>query len=79
MTDASTLPGSSLTMERLIKAKALFDESKAQQVGLWWDSVRFFSSWHGDCRNKQWSELPDWAKHELIGIHDSLPSPVCQH
>jgi hypothetical protein len=66
-------------MDKLLKAKALFDESKSQQVGLWWDSVRFFSTWNNDCRNKQWSELPDWAKHELIGIYDSLPMPVCQH
>lgn len=69
-----------LTIEKLLEAKKLFDEDKAQQVGLWWNSVNPFQVWGPDTfQNVPWSELPEWAKHELVGIHDSLPMPVCQH
>jgi hypothetical protein len=79
MNDTTTSPGSALTIEKLLKAKALFDIAKNAEVSVWWESVNPFQIWFGAYQNMPWTELPEHAKHELVGVYDSLPIPVCQH
>ena len=61
-------------VEKMLEAKKIFDQAKSKDVGIWWESVNPFEVWADDYQNTPWTELPEQAKHEVIGIYDSIPS-----